>query len=254
MIIVSYDVATISLALSVIEFNDNWELELQILQKEFHKSIKKCKLSYDACECAINYLDKLDKLICNLIKPLYFDVVNLVPGQKVKDTTVIIRAARLKAYLNFIDTKLENLYQKQNSENIKILLEYQMGPNDKSRNVCSQILYHYSKSDFNYENICKIQDNNLQDNNTLKYDIEIIGPSLKNKINLNNNKPYSYYTKKYTKLYDANKAHSKDNFLRWVNEKKIEYMIKDIKKKNLDDIADSVNMTLAWVLLKSKLM
>ena len=31
-------------------------------------------------------------------------------------------------------------------------------------------------------------------------------------------------------------------------------MIKGIPKKNMDDIADSVNMTLAWLLIKSELI
>jgi hypothetical protein len=31
-------------------------------------------------------------------------------------------------------------------------------------------------------------------------------------------------------------------------------MIKNIKKKNLDDIADSVTMTLAWLYIKSGLI
>ena len=67
-------------------------------------------------------------------------------------------------------------------------------------------------------------------------------------------KPYSYFINKYAKAYDANKAHSKNNFLYWTKYKNIEYMIKDIKKKNLDDIADSCNMILAWIFMKSKLI
>ena len=67
------------------------------------------------------------------------DVVDLIPNKKIKDTNVITRSNRLKSYLNYIDTLLINEI-KSNNENhiIKVLLEYQMGPNDKSRNVCSK--------------------------------------------------------------------------------------------------------------------
>ena len=125
-----------------------------------------------------------------------------------------------------------------------------MGPNDKSRNVCSQILYHYCNTDFNFNSVTDL----ICDKNIYKYNVEIVGPSLKNKINMDIEKPYSYFINKYAKAYDANKAHSKNNFLYWTKYKNIEYMIKDIKKKNLDDIADSCNMILAWIFMKSKLI
>jgi hypothetical protein len=243
MYIISYDIACKSLALSIIYFNKNWKNDLKKIQNEYYKNIDKCSNPIEIYNYTFQFLINIDKILNEMINPIYLDVVDLIPNQKIKDTNVIIRTSRLKSYLNMIDKKINDL-----NDDIHILLEYQMGPNDKSRNVCSQILYHYSGTDSNFNNsnsnIEKIPD-------LYKYTIEIIGPSLKNKINFDIDKPYSYYTTKYVKLYDANKNHSKDNFLYWINKKNMNYMIKDIKKKNLDDIADSVNMTLAWLILKS---
>ena len=267
MFIISYDIASKSLASSIIKFNHNYQLNLQQIIKEFHESIKACISSVEICVCAKNTVDKIEQLMYDLIQPVYFSVVDLIPGKKMKETTVIQRTARLKAYLNLIDIKFNQIIEKnskeliseENSALVKVLLEYQMGPNDKSRNVCSQILYHYSTIDIEYKNSdnLNIEYNidEFEEKSTHKnfYDIEIVGPLLKNKINLDPDKPYEFFAKKYVKPYDANKAHSKNNFLYWIKKANIPHMIKGIKKKNLDDIADSTNMTLAWLYFKSKL-
>jgi hypothetical protein len=268
MIIISYDIASKSLAASIMKFNHNYKLNLQQIIKEFHESIKTCISPVEICVCAKNTVDKIEQLMYDLIQPVYFSVVDLIPGKKMKETTVIQRTSRLKAYLNSIDVKFNQIAEKNSKELIseenmpvKVLLEYQMGPNDKSRNVCSQILYHYSTMDNEYKNSDNFNDsfdhnidNTNDGTNKILYDIEIVGPSLKNKINMDPDKPYEFFAKKYVKTYDANKAHSKNNFLYWVKKINIPHMTKGIKKKNLDDIADSTNMTLAWLYFKSKLL
>ena len=63
------------------------------------------------------------------------------------------------------------------------------------------------------------------------YSTEIIGPSLKNKINLDKSKDYHFFLNKYVNKYDANKNHSKHNFLKWVENKSIDKFIENIPKK-----------------------
>lgn len=253
MYIISYDIASKSLALSIIYFNDNWPTDLANIKEQFASETNNCETATETCNCALKYINKINQLLDGLIVPKIFDVVDLIPGKKLKDVDVVTRASRLSAYLKMVDfTYIESVP----GEKYKVLLEYQMGPNDKSRCVCSQILYHYVNMDMAFSNsnvsIPKESINLIQC--PIIFDIEIIGPSLKNKINLNKEQPYSYFIQKYTKSYDANKAHSKSNFLHWVNQKNCEEMIKNIKKKNLDDISDSVTMTLAWLFLKSNLL
>jgi len=256
MYIISYDVASKSLALSIIYFNDNWATDLQKINDDFQKEIILMN-PLDVCKCALKYIDKLELLIDTLIVPKIFDVVDLIPGEKLKDTSPILRASRLKSYLTMVDeVYLKKYFNPLSGEKYKVLLEYQMGPNDKSRSVCSQILYHYAPLDIGFKktHIDNNQNNSCIIGNSVIYDVEIIGPSLKNKINLIKNQHHSFFIKKYAKSYDANKAHSKSNFLQWVKTKKVEYMIKNIKKKNIHDIADSATMTLAWIYIKSGLM
>ena len=151
---------------------------------------------------------------------------------------------RIAPPLTITDEEIDIIIEKYCilDEKIKILLEYQMGPNDKSRTVASQILEHYSPIDMNFTNYCsdnsieaivkggkdaikEIANNNFLHNNKI-FDIEIVGPSLKNKINFDKEKPLSFFINKYAKLYDANKAHSKSNFLKWVEQKNISDMTK----------------------------
>lgn len=278
MYIISYDVASKSLGVSIIYFNDNWKEYLNKINKSFNNEIYKIDKTniIDKCICINKYIDLIENLIDTLIVPKYFDVVDLIPNKKLCDTTSILRTSRLKAYLLHMDETLEKIsidkidqtgfLEECDSSTIehissilykpsyKVLLEYQMGPNDKSRTIGSQILYHYSNTDININSQCGEYNKDCLKRNTFIYDIEILGPSLKNKINLDNDKPHSFFMKKYSKTYDANKAHSKSNFLTWVKSNNIEHMIKNIKKKNIDDIADSVTMTLAWIYIKSELL
>ena len=190
-------------------------------------------------------------LLDNLIEPLVFDVVDLIPGKKLKETDVVLRASRLRGYLQYVDDTYLKSIAIGELDSCKLLVEYQMGPNNKSNSVCSQILYHYADNDIEFKNTNTSVNITKPVENRLKYNIEIIGPSLKNKINLDKDKSRQFFISKYAKTYDANKKHSVANMLYWLKTKSAEHMIKNINKKNLDDIADSVTMSLAWIFMKS---
>lgn len=249
MYILSYDVASKSLGLSIIKFNENWKSDLMNIKTSFD-SIDKNISSVKLCQIALDHINMINKLLDNLIQPLVLDVVDLIPGKKIKETDVILRANRLRGYLNYVDdTYLNTIEDELNS--CKVLVEYQMGPNNKSNSVCSQILYHYADNDSGFKNInTSVKETNIFENKT-KYTTEIIGPSLKNKINLDREKPRQYFISKYAKTYNANKAHSVANMIHWLKTKNAVHMLKNIKKKNLDDIADSITMSLAWIFIKS---
>lgn len=254
MYIISYDIASKSLAVSIIYFNDRWRDQFNIIKINYINEIDKIIDIEKKCDCIVKYTNLIENLLDTLITPKFFDVADLIPGKKLKETTGILRTSRLKAYLHLVDCEFKKIAGCAN-EPVKVLLEYQMGPNDKSRVVGSQVLFHYSNTDTDFTNSMNscLSINDEHDSKKI-YDIEILGPSLKNKINLLNNKDHTFFMKKYSKPYNANKAHSKANFLQWIKNNKVEPMIKNINKKNIDDIADSVTMTLAWLHIKSGLL
>lgn len=245
MHIISFDVATKSLATSIIYYNLNitsiienklndYNFKkkniLKIINRKNTEIHEKNKYMNILLLNYIQLLDIISDLYTNKITIENLDVVDLIPGKKVKETTIIERTQLLQIYLITID----KLIEKYCLDTPKIfLIEYQMGPNDKSRVISSQILYHFTKYCKN-DNINKIY---------------LVGPSLKNKIIIGGSDAnYSNFLEKYSTNYTANKNHSKYNFLKLLKYLKKENIIKNIKPKNIDDIADSTLMSLAYVL------
>jgi hypothetical protein len=236
MYIISYDVASKSLAVSIMQFNDNWAKDLADINLYFNSA--KIDSATDMCNTALIAVNRIKLLLETLFTPIYLDVVDLIPNKKIKETDLILRSCRLKAYLENFD-KISNQF-----DNCRVLVEYQMGPNNKSNNVFSQLLYHYAYCDTDYSS-CYDTDKTIHQK---KYSIEVVGPSLKNKINLDKSKPLSFFINKYATSYDANKKHSTHNMLWFLQSINKEFMLKNIKKSNYDDIADSITMTIAWCL------
>ena len=275
MHILSFDVASKSLAVSIIKFNENWNADvkqsIEILNqtlsayKHLGQSDKPNIDSFTKiCQASLIHINNIHNILDTLIQIIYVDVVDLIPGKKIKETDLILRSNRLKGYLNNLDHMIKDF------DECHVLVEYQMGPNNKSNNVFSQILYHYSEGDLNFANTFNSNQNikNTSDSKNKKHiikdspehkknpklTIEIVGPSLKNKLNLDKDRPRTYFIEKYAKTYDANKKHSISNMNYFLKTKNAEHMLANIKNKNLDDIADSITMTLAWLYLKSSLI
>jgi hypothetical protein len=253
MYIISYDVASKSLAVAIIYFNEHWKDDLRQIRDAFAKETSQTQTSEELCRTAIKYLDMVYVVISTVLEPLVFDVVDIIPGKKVKETTVVERSDRLSGYLNMMNSVIDTYYNSEKNiydyakTPIHVLVEYQMGPNDKSRNVGSQILYHYSTMDMGFlsANFTTIYTPEV------KYKVVIVGPSLKNKICLVFGGSLSDFIPLYAKNYDANKAHSKFNFLGWLEKQGRSALIKNIKNKNLDDIADACTQAIAWLHLKT---
>lgn len=238
MFIIGIDVATKSLAISVIKYKSNKivqeEMNLAIENYKSYKKIfinnKSCKNPNDSLNNLLKKYQELLECINSLLCPieiLFVDVKDLIPDKKLKDTNILERTNNLRDYLNDIDKKISELNIP--IKNLDILIEYQMGPNDKSRVISSQLLYHFSK----YSSA----------------NIELVGPSLKNSIFFKNNEEshYSKFLEKYSTNYSANKAHSKYLFLELLKNIGKNEIISNIKKKNIDDIADSVLMSISWL-------
>lgn len=267
MYILSFDIASKSLAVSFILFDCNYMEKMHKCINEISKLHQKIK--HIDCNTPIEYIYTIlndikqqlfnyTSIINNIIKPIFLDVVDLIPEKKIKDMTVITRANRLKSYINYIDKLVYSEIKKDNNNllntvNIKVLLEYQMGPNDKSRNVCSQILYNYSNIDdhdfksCNFTQLTSQYDKTPKTIKDISYSVDIVGPSLKNKIDLDKTMDYCFFLNKYKNKYNANKKHSSYNFLLWMERHSFKYMVENIPKKNIDDIADAFIMTLAWI-------
>ena len=172
-------------------------------------------------------MTKLNKELNHIFDYYIYEVVDLIPQQKVRETTLIDRSKKLKEYLNNLNIQIIDIKNKNNIENITVLVEYQPSFNEKSRTIYNQIIYEYS--------------------NIPNYKLYIMNPLYKNKLYFSSNLKHSYFIQKYNNNYIANKNHTKVNFLYFLDQYKLNHIIKKIKKKNIDDLADSFMQILAYI-------
>jgi hypothetical protein len=200
MYYLSFDVANKSLAVSFIYFNNTYKDKL------------------DSHIATINDLIDLNKKINNTIDYIYYNVEDLIPGKKVKETDILERSRSLKNYLKKIKIIVDKVKEEKHIEKIHLLIEYQLSSNYNANAIYNQIIYEFSNS---------------------IYEITIMNPSYKNKIYFNNDLKHSSFIQKYNNNYIANKNHTKANFLYFIKHFDLEHVIKGIKAKNIDDLADS---------------
>lgn len=168
----------------------------------------------------------LNQRIDSLMDILYVDVLDILPNKKVKDVNIIERSSMLKKAIEQVNTIITEKIPSDVS--ITVCIEYQMNVNDKSRTVYSQLVYEYS----NREN----------------YTIMIMKPLLKNTIFFSEELQYCHIVEKHNSVYRANKIHSSLNFMHFIHIFGHDEKIKHIKKKNIDDIADTFMQVMAYIL------
>ena len=178
-------------------------------------------LSFDCANrslavCLVSIADI--KTPCTTSTILYAKVFDLTQGKKLATSE---RTVLLKGCLTDVDVAVNALIEMHP----KVLIEYQMSINDKSRCVSNQVLYHYS--------------GRFNDCNSVG--VHLVGPSLKNKVCFSGDEKYlhSTFMGMYASSYTANKKHTSANLMYWLKKNDQLYIVKNIKKKNLDDIADA---------------
>ena len=180
----------------------------------------------------ISTLTDLNNKLQNIIQYYICEVIDLIPNKKVRNTTIIERSKALKEYLNTLKNRLNKYIIDLQINKIKFLIELQPSFNDKSRTTFNQILYEFCQESI--------------------YKIKIMNACYKNCIYFNQNLIHSNFIKKYSNNYLANKNHTKENFLYFLKSFNLLHIIKNIKKKNYDDIADSFMQIIAYIYLLEK--
>jgi hypothetical protein len=218
MYYLSFDVANKSLATSFLYYNHDYKnlFNTDTIKKSNHINI-------------YNNLKKTNKQIDNIIEYIYYNVEDLIPGQKLKDTNIIDRSKSLKKYLETLKLIINKTINDRNIIKIYMLIEYQLSSNYNANAIYNQIIYEFSESNSNL------------------YEIVIMNPSYKNKIYFSNDLKHSLFIQKYSNNYLANKNHTKSNFLYFLKIFKLSYVINDIKAKNIDDLADSFMQIFAFI-------
>ena len=157
-------------------------------------------------------INNLNNLIADTFEYLFYNVKDLIPDKKVKDTTIIERSNSLKQYMGEIETIINKEIELKYIKKIYLLVEYQLSSNYNANAIYNQIIYEFS--------------NNIYFNKELQH---------------------SRFTQRYTNNYIANKNHCKANFLYFLKAFNLEYVTDNIKSKNIDDLADSFMQIFAFI-------
>lgn len=225
MKIISYDVGIKSLAISFVEFNENLNKDIVKILLKFNLMPKKRKTP----KRIFRTINKIKSILKNRIIIEELHVLDLIPGKKIKETDDIERTLGLINEMKLVDNYVRNVLneKKYSLDDITVLIEYQMGPNDAARKIMAQLeYYHLSKGILN---------------------VHLVGGSLKLKVCFNDNMTYEEISKTVSRNYDANKKYSKLQMrylLKYIDR---EDLVSHIEKKRHSDIADSFMMLVGWI-------
>ncbi len=156
------------------------------------------------------------------ITPIVMNVYDINNGAKVKETSITTKAVYLKRTLQDLDESVKDIIQ---TDNVTVLIEYQMNANHLSNAILNMIVYHYAD----------------------RFPVEIIKPSWKNTIALAPHLVLSEFLARASSNYKANKEHTRQNMLYLLEQTGRMDMIKNIKKCNQDDIADTLCQMIAFI-------
>lgn len=118
------------------------------------------------------------------------ETVDLFPGRADDSISTV---ERLRAVARYVAQRVRPSVAAvvPAGERLRVVVEFQMGPNAKARAVAAALITLFAEED-----------------------VIIVGPTLKNKIAVSEEGRYCYFAERYSTSYGANKAHAKYNFAR----------------------------------------
>lgn len=228
MIIASFDCAIKNMGVCYLEFDEN-----------FISKLKTCM------PINVENVREVRGIIDNIFNIKHINVYNLVSEYKnANKTPAYVRTSRLKSLLNNLDEQMP-------TPDV-VLIEYQMGPNHISGSISNQIVYHFSKEDNKIISSIKEQNIDFKEPPAIKYDVHIIGTSLKNSVSTHPDGLYSNFISRYSN-YTANKKHTTWNFKNFCHIMEYQHIIDSVPKNvKMDDIADSFMAIMGWIKKNTK--
>jgi hypothetical protein len=140
---------------------------------------------------------------------------DILPGRRVKEVDLVERTKLLKKTLDDLNIDDTSLH---------VLIEDQPGTlNFKSTTIRDNLLMYHAD-----------------------IPITLVNPCHKNKLCFGSGLEYEVFLRKYAKKYDANKQHSKANFLYIVDVWGWKNVISGVPRDCLDDVADAFMQAMAY--------
>lgn len=182
----SFDCATKTFAFILVKINMD---HLFVNINELRNIIKICenKLKTDGYSDEIGkIINKIDSNTNDIIQIITCNCIDLIPGIANKDINTV---ERVKIVSNYTKNEIYPLISEIPKDDLNVLIEFQMSHNTQSKIVSIALLSLFSD-----------------------YNLFLVNPSLKNKLNFTENGKYCYFMEKYKNSYDANKKHALYNY------------------------------------------
>jgi hypothetical protein len=189
---------------------------------------------FDVISSAAIYLGKLITL--------YITTSVKLVDSNVRALGLIGRANGVKYFLKRLD-----MYCKDKDIIPDIVLIEDQTINNISGEVASQVAFHYSHVMVQISSYPEIHLPEYKCSSD--YRIVIMDPRKKNQIAFDPCLCIDMFYKKYIKSYDANKAHTRANFLYFIEAISAEDMLHGVPSKRKKDIADSFMQVIAYIRL-----
>ena len=249
MIIFSYDCAIKNLGFCCIEFDENWRKKaaklISRLQKIYTDVDQLSKAEF--IEKALSITKDIDNLLSNIFKLRFANIIDLIPGQKLKKVKYSDIFKRLKYIVECLNRQLP--------KPDVVLIETQMSVNDKARGISRYIEDTYSSVEMPSGEITfaltsypiipiEIKQSTSDHVNTKVY---CINATIKNTYSIDKSVEGSYeaFISK-TSNYTANKKHTTHNFKYYMEKSEQSNKIENVPNK-LDDVADAFMMAYGWL-------
>lgn len=170
----SFDCATKTFTYVLVKVNHTY------LSIDF-KSIMKCIHLFDD-----NVLNKINYIADNTIQIMEAKCIDLFPNVSNKTISTVDRIKRMVEYVKAnIYPKIQDI----DKDDIVVIIEFQMSHNTQSKVIAISLITLFTD-----------------------YNVQLIHPTLKNKVALSNEGNYAYFIEKYNNNYTANKEHALYNF------------------------------------------
>jgi hypothetical protein len=245
MLIYSFDIAIKNLGFCCIEVDENWRDKVAKIIEELYTLYDSTCTKEEFLNQIADILKRTNIIVSNIMKLKFINVIDLIPGKKVKDVKFSELIVKLKYILACIDKTLP-------PPDI-VLIEQQMSVNDKATGVCRYVEEYYTQLRYPDEDMTYVLAGFPLENITIEdpdriVSVVLVNPNLKNKYTIDNTPELEYckFIEKYSN-YVANKKHCVANFIHYMKKHDLYNLyIKGVKGK-LDDIADSFCMAYAYL-------